>query len=493
MFQKTRLKMFFRTLVVGIAFSMCAFSCGGGGSSSGGGGGVVITDPSVTTTKNWTIIVYLDGDNNLEQAALTDLNEMEAVNLTGSSINVITLFDRAPAYYTSSPDWTGTRIYEVAYDSAGSANEAIVSKRLGSTSLGIPEASDVELNMGDPQTLSKYIDYCKTYFPATNYALILWNHGGGWKNKNIINNIKSGLKTLSSISEVSILKENKSSLAKAVCWDDTNGDDTLYMSEVKSAVAGKGLSIIGFDACLMGMIEVAYELKDNASYMIASEETIPGDGWNYEAWLTSFKDSVGKTADDMCNAIVDSYGLYYITYSGTTLSALDLSKVSDVYSALNTFSESLYNAISTDTIRDNVFNTIWNDVEYYCAGYSSDYNIDLWHLADRIQNTYTYTNSTLHCTALKTAIEGCIVKEWHNTSGTIDTGNPNSHGLAIHFTYINSSGYGGNMWYDYCNGYSSTYPVDFVQDANNNWVAHYSGSSIVGPGLLYRLWRETLP
>ena len=57
---------------------------------------------------DWTVMVYLDGDNDLESAAIEDLNEMEQVG-SNSNLNIVVLFDRVSGYNSSNGDWTDTR------------------------------------------------------------------------------------------------------------------------------------------------------------------------------------------------------------------------------------------------------------------------------------------------------------------------------------------------------------------------------------------------
>ena len=379
----------------------------------------------------------------------------------------------------SSTYWTGTRLYEK------SGNTAPVRK--SSTELGLSATSESELNMGDKNTLSRFINHCKTNYEG-NYALVLWNHGGGWREYTTTNEPISGtsivLSGLPVIGDEVPMLEDHTTANRAVCWDESSSSDCLYMDEVQQAVTGKGLTVIGFDACLMGMIEVAYEIRNKASYMIASEQSEPGDGWDYTGFLNAFKASSNRSALDLCSAVVDTYGTFYGDTSETTLSAVDLSKIDGLFSALNTFAQSLYNSVDTDAERDAVNNTIINDVENYCSGAGSDFNIDLWHLADTIQNDYDHNDTD--CANLKSAIENAVIENWNDP-----TNMPDSHGIAIHFAGTDSSGYLGT-YSAYCNGYPDTYPVDFVQSSSNKWVAHYSGG-VTGPGLLYRLLYETLP
>ena len=93
---------------------------------------------------------------------------------------------------------------------------------------------------------------------------------------------------------------------KAVCWDETSSNDCLYMSEVELAIAGKEIDLIGFDACLMGMVEVAYQLLGETDYVVASEETEPVGGWAYQYFLYDLIMQVDNSPANLGKAIVDS-------------------------------------------------------------------------------------------------------------------------------------------------------------------------------------------
>ena len=181
----------------------------------------------VDTDSKWLVLVYLDGDNNLEDAAIDDFNEMENAlyNLGDADINILALFDRTRGYDSSNDDWSETRLYQVMPDNNSSNINSVLLKNYG------------ELNMGNPVTLSNFISYAKKNYTYENLMLIFWNHGGGARSKDITDTTSG-------------------SLTKAVCWDDTDGEDCLYLDEVQQALTYKfgssnKLDILGFDACLM--------------------------------------------------------------------------------------------------------------------------------------------------------------------------------------------------------------------------------------------------
>ncbi|MCR4875259.1 MAG: hypothetical protein K5923_05970 [Clostridia bacterium] len=159
-------------------------------------------------------------------------------------------------------------------------------------------------SMGNKDTLQSFLEYCNTHYVNTKKALILWNHGGG--------------------------------PIQGCCFDEIFNNDSLDIGELSNAITGAQLAqldFIGFDACLMGSFEVAYALKDYSKYMIASEESEPGRGWDYKAIAESYgKDPLETTL----NVAVDSYYAKCEKYSvemNATLAAIDLSKMDSIAGA----------------------------------------------------------------------------------------------------------------------------------------------------------------
>lgn len=338
---------------------------------------------------SWTIMVYLDGDNNLEENALIDMNEMESVNLSGENINIIVLVDRIDGYSSSDGDWTGTRLYEINYDTDP---ETISSIRLQDPTylnlIGTGNDDTEELNMGDPANVTSFVNFCKANYSTDYYTLIFWNHGGGWRNNT----------------------SSEQTINKSVCWDDTDGYDYLEMNEIRTALdSGMGIQIIGFDACLMAMAEVAYELRGLAEYMIASEENEPLEGWAYDYFLNRFLQS-NKSPLNFCQSVVDTY-IVDTPYSYLTLSTVDLNNMENLKSAVDSFA---YYLISTD---DNyIADARTNTVKFYYSNY-----MDLYGFTEQL----TYINGAL---ALLSEIDNAVAYSRNDKY-------PGTYGISIYFPY----------------------------------------------------------
>lgn len=241
------------------------------------------------TQAAWTLLIYLDGDNNLEQHAIDDFIEMAAVG-SSDTINVLVQFDRTPGYDTRYGDWTGALRFRVEREMSPEPANALVD-------LG-------EVNMGDPQTLADFVSWGMAAFPAQRTALVLWNHGDGWRASSMA---KAG--------------------RKAICWDDTNGRDALDSAELRdvlSMVTNGGvrpLDLLAFDACLMAMIEIDAQISPYVQVRVGSEDTEPGTGYPYDVILRDLFHHPDWNGAALGTMIVERY---YQTYWGETQSAVRL-------------------------------------------------------------------------------------------------------------------------------------------------------------------------
>ncbi len=273
--------------------------------------------------RQWTFMVYMDGDNNLENAAKADFTEMANIG-SDDDIAIVVLFDGASS---NDSRWGLVTKGDVLNSSWGSI---------------LDDSSEVD--MGDSQTLANFVEQATYTYPAPNYALILWDHGDGWREK--IELLRNQLRTrgneLSLSERENILNEIKNleqkvqqeHAWKSVCVDNHSGGDALNIREIREAFKDlydreviTGVELIGFDACLMGMLEVGYEVKDYAKVMVASEKTEPLAGWPYNTILSDLTDNPTMTPEELGTMIVQKYGEFYISNEedgDQTLSAVQL-------------------------------------------------------------------------------------------------------------------------------------------------------------------------
>jgi hypothetical protein len=355
----------------------------------------------------WTIMVYLDADNNLEEDGLNDLNEMEKADLADTEIDIIVLFDRCDGHTMEDGDWKGTRLYQVMHDED---EDKINSLRLQDLIyLNLTDSGDnEELDMGDPETVTAFVNFCKSNYPAEYYALFFWNHGGGWRNK-------AGDGPEVPVDKLQMPEEN--GFNRSVCWDDTDGSNCLHMSEVRSsleAIDVPGIDLVGFDACLMGMVEVAYELSGVADYMVASQASEPLCGWPYEYFLNAFIPFANSSPGVMGRFIVDSY-IDFTQEEDLTLSVVNIKNINNLINRINTFTSNIVDPDDVITVRRNLLNSYISNKSYldlYCLVENMSHIPGAQELLNEISNTVDY----------------CRQRDF-----------PDSHGLSIYFPYLSTS------------------------------------------------------
>lgn len=403
-----------------------------------------------------TLVLYIAADNELESAAIDSINELESVDLTSSGITVLALLDRAPGYDTSNGDWTGSALYEVAIDQGGENGE-IVSPRLAVEGLGLDPDSETELDMGDPATLSRLLDFAGSSYPADHTALVIWGHGSGWRS--------SGVAT----------KPAALPPFRAVAFDDSSPSTPLYTSELAAALEGRSVDLIAFDTCSEAMIEVAHELRGHASWMVASEDLLASRGFDYRVVLRELSETKGEP-EAVASAFVESFAESEAASAGATISALRLRSVDELMSSLNELSNSLWAGISDSELRAEVRRTLFEDVEgFYTV--PGDLNLDLFDMAHVVADRFPWAAAA--ATRLASAVSETVAREWHHP-----TGHPNAGGIAVHYVPLAADGSAAVHDDAYFRGLPTAYPLAFV--ASSTWAPTYP----LGPGLLYRLWYE---
>lgn len=324
-------------------------------------------------TKKWTVMVYLSGDNNLHQAGINDINEMKQVG-SSDEVNIVVLWDG-----------NDTSTHGYYYIEKGTA---VLKQDTG------------EVNMGDEAAAKAFIDYVTQKYPAEHYFIDFWNHGGGPD--------RSAAAVLTAAREVS----------KGICWDYSSAD-FLSDIELKNIMSyfkeriGMNIDIIGFDACLMASLEIAYQVCDSADYMIASEDDEPFEGWNY-TFLQELHNNADMPADVLTNHIGNYYKEYYPGTAALTLSVFDLRKVYDLSERLDLFCKSAINS----GIPGEQFKTVHEQT--ICFGTCLH---DLGGYMETILTSEPLPVSIKqNASHVITAINDVILYEWHNGYNQTVTG-----------------------------------------------------------------------
>ncbi|MEB3816533.1 MAG: clostripain-related cysteine peptidase [Desulfurococcales archaeon] len=343
----------------------------------------------------WTIMVYMDADNNLEDAGISDFNEMEVAGST-SDVAILVLMDRIPGYDSSNGNWTDARIYLVLHDTDNKTIHSKLLKDLG------------EVDMGDPSTVLYFVNYTVHNFPADHYMLVFWDHGNGWK------------------------RSQGSAPVKGCCWDYSSNYDYITEGELrwlmhKLASMGIHLDIVGFDACLMQMTEVAYDLMGTADIVVASEEYEPWDGWYYSGFLVPLILNPDMTPAELAAKIVESYKYYYTEIEPldwVTLSAINLTSLSNAISDLDNMAMLLTYDVFFYPENASAVGKARSHAKKFGSG---DY-IDLYGFAEAINSTPGFPYDPRPAAArLLSDLNASVIA---NYAGPSEAG---AHGISIYF------------------------------------------------------------
>jgi uncharacterized repeat protein (TIGR02543 family) len=331
--------------------------------------------PAVTKkTTDWLLLMYMDGDNTLNDPMYLDMNEAEyglysAKTSSGSaasgygSMNVVALWDGWVGNNDEKPQIgkAGSYLFELGRDSSNltyytTDGGCVLSSDTKDLSYTAPWLSSGEVDMSDKATLINFLKWAKERYGAENVILQFSDHGGGPR---------------SAAQYVTLPDGRRISLPgtdgrRSMCWDEASvGTTFLKTADIPVALTAAGygsdnkLGMIVEDVCLGGSVEEAYELRDYAHYFLASPNNMPGMGLDYTDFVKSFKSSaslkdVGTcVVDDFRNdnqlsaskwaSLVSTYTGYgipesevsYYASEASTLTFVDLTKIAAVESALN--------------------------------------------------------------------------------------------------------------------------------------------------------------
>ena len=273
----------------------------------------------------------------------------------------------------------------------------------------VRDAQLTKASMGLTSTLQSFVTWGVQTYPADRISLILWNHGGAMR---------------------------------GVCYDELANDDCLLNSEVKAAIGnsfndlGRSTSDkfewIGYDACLMQIQDIAEFNSTYFNYMVASEESEAGAGWDYDNWLD---DAYAKKSTDLIlRAIVDSFISEQGLSSDQTLSYLNLSYMATYKSAWETMASAVKNLIASKS----EFQTMAKTVQYYGTdSYSEGYSyfgiFDAKDFLNKLKSKYSSASTQI--TAAINAFNNLVA---YSKAGSAAG---NSYGLCCFFPMQDGSGY----------------------------------------------------
>jgi len=350
-------------------------------------------------TKELTILLYMDGANDLEPYTVNNFLDLESVG-SDKNLNVVAELSRisqeklkeikekmgAPCVEPTGVDgdWSGVRRYYVMRDKPGDV-EAL--KQLNS-----PVLEDLgTINMSETGTLADFLSWGVKKYPAKKYMVVLMDHGAGW--------------------------------CGAMTNDATAGAVTMSNPQIAAAFAkteqetGVTFDVIFMKACLMANTESAYELKNAGKYLVGSEEIAGEAPGEFAPYIDKIRQDLadGKevTGETLAKGIVE---YYTDKASFSTISAIDLDKMEGVKNALGDFAAKLR---TTDTGKDALAECIENALHFGQTGYEFySHNRDLYSVAEHILQSDKVKDESLKESAkgMMEAIKRAVISKGFNNN-----------------------------------------------------------------------------
>lgn len=238
--------------------------------------------------RDWSVFVYMAADNDLANFADLDLTEMQEI---GSSDDV------AVVVQVDKPNIGARRLIILQSDAVELED------------LGI-------IDMCDWQTLAQFLEWGIRNYPADKYCVVLWDHGSGWT--------KAPKKSFGADwSSGNVLSVSEGELKRAV--------RTAYNR------TGEKIDIFCFDACLMGLVEVVYDIKDYIRTFVGPQIICPLEGFRYDEILGEIAADPGMNRNECATVIVQTTVDNYVDVQPVVYGAADVTYLGQVKQSLDEF------------------------------------------------------------------------------------------------------------------------------------------------------------
>ena len=398
-----RIKKLLPLLTLSLALSSCT--------------GNIPNVPKRNKVADYTLLVYMCGSNlesdyanqtfvdgyrwNGRGLAIMDLQEILSVSDQPKDVNII-------IETGGSIEWTNKK-YGKYGDYDINANKLQI-HRVKNQKIVLDKEMEYQ-SMGESETLQNFLEYSLYKYPAQRTALVLWNHGGGLQG----------------------------------CCNDEITNDNLLGPEVVNAVKnalintgheGEKLEWIGYDACLMAVQDIAELNSHYFNYMVCSQETENGYGWNYAPWIQKMYDhsSTVSILNTICSSFINYYGGTQSTTNDQTLSWLDLSKMEAYRVAWENMSAKLITYLNSTT--RSAFKSLIGSCKSYGGNYYPLYG--LFDIKDFISKLTSEDNIKFH---LPDSYTDAVLETYNQLVRRSVAGGAagNSNGLSMFYAYNSST------------------------------------------------------
>lgn len=337
--------------------------------------------------KQRSLLLYIAGDNDLSDAGLRDIEELCK---EGAYDNLYIGVE-----IDTHGELTGSIRYEITEPEPQVRGKPKAFRKV------IERLS--ELDSGKPTTLLQFLRWGIERFPASEYIVIIGGHGSGFRGG-----------------------------GRSIAIDDFGS--ALDMAEIEYVFKLANLDehrigILGFDACLMGMLEIADHFSPFARYLVGSQEVEPGDGWRYDKVAEFLKKDV--PLKEVGKLIAKNYIWHYThrqSKINITLSVICLDNTAAAMIALSELGRALYYSVVDDESRRTFFKI--DNVRARTQSFRDAEYVDAIHLAQELEAEEISTDVTNACVIFRQMLGRAIM---NNRVPTKSRKLRNANGLSIWF------------------------------------------------------------
>jgi cysteine peptidase C11 family protein len=414
--------------------------------------------------RDWTVMVYMNATADIDPFAISDFRELSSVG-SSDRVDVVVQLSRGPGATNRYGSWSGTYRYHV-----GRGTQPDSASR-------IADLGNVDMTAGGE--LRKFVVWAESTYPAKHYFLLMWGHRGGWYPASLATSVpyvfRSPVVALPAKSRDHRFDLGRGYPAAHLYFGDWGAGRHLYVREIADALnslpSKRNIDVLGFDSCLMAMMENAYAFRRVADFYVASEDDEGNEGWEHSRWLRPLVTMPDMTPRGLGRLLVDAFADAYTDNKELTLSATQLDQMTKLNRAIDVLAMAL---IADMAVEATAIEHARNECYSYPPGDSGRHGIDLAYFCSQL--IACVKSPVVHAAATEVR---SLLTVGHaligNTAGEYrqDASKYGSHGLAIYFP---SSG--GQFVLD-PNGAAylksnRLYQVEFVRDSQwPNFLLEY--------------------
>ncbi len=304
------------------------------------------------------MILYSAGFNSLSSYLRGDIEDLQTGYLPTASryddiVMIVSRLTTAARDYSVNTSPVIIRLYK---DMEGNAVMDTV-KTLSTSSM-----------LSDAAVMRQALEFIQTNYPSKDYGMIVSSHATGWLPQNYYSSPKAVPASIALPEYVEPVVDDRHPMVKSICMDVQVIGGYQYAREMElrdfREAIPMHLKYLMFDACLMGGIEVAYELKDIADLIGFSQTEVLADGLDYPTVLERL---IGGNEPDPVQVAKDYMDIYQNkegVYNSATYSVVDCSHLEELAEAC----EPLF-----DKYRSNLAGINAYDVQQYYRDYKHWY------------------------------------------------------------------------------------------------------------------------